>query len=162
VRGAKFSEARRRFNQGIPSSHRSCQISAKKNRCHSRTLDGQPCRRMVSIGQEFCFQHMHGLKARLHGISRSQSAAFYISVLSLVLGIWTTVNPQYPSLVRRSQSKFDAYKGSPVTYAQLESMRETQRWPTETLQTHDSVQVTVTRKNLPKTAQADRPTAIIK
>ena len=137
-------------------------LSRKKNRCQSRTLDGDRCKRMVPLGQTFCRQHVHGWKAKLRAIPRSQSVAFYIGILSLAFAIWTRVDPQYPSVVTRPQSRFDAYKGTPVTYAQLESMRDTQRWPTETLRTQDSVKLSVTRKNLPKTAPVGGLKVVIK
>ena len=40
-------------------------------------------------------------------------------------------------------------KSAPVTYAQLEALRTTQRWPTEVLPTKDSIRVTVNRPDKP-------------
>jgi hypothetical protein len=124
-------------------------LSEKKNRsnCQSRTLRGEQCKRMVPLGQKFCSQHLHGWKAKLRAISRNPSASFYGTVLSIAISIAMGVgSPRYPSVVMGPQSEFDRFKGTPVTYAQLESLRSTQQWPTETLRTQDSVKVSATRK----------------
>jgi hypothetical protein len=136
-------------------------LSEKKIRCQSRTRDGDQCKRMVPQPQKVCSQHAHGWRAKLRAISRNPSASFYGTVygtaLSMAVSIAMSVgSPRYP------QGRFDAFKGTPVTYAQLELMRETQRWPTETLRTQDSVKVNVTRKNLPKTAPAGGLEVVIK
>jgi hypothetical protein len=112
-------------------------LSGKKNRsnCQSCTIDGEQCKRTVSVGQRFCFQHLHGWRAKLRAISRNPSAAFCLSVLSLAITIATSVGNHYPSVATGAQSRRLA----------------------ETLRTQDSVKVSVTRKNLNPTVVTGPP-----
>jgi hypothetical protein len=76
----KFDEETRQF----------IREAAQKNlpTCRFEKPNQERCKRRVARGQKFCWQHVRGLRAKWHSLTRNQTIAFYIGVASLAATLW--------------------------------------------------------------------------
>jgi hypothetical protein len=67
--------------------------------CQFVKRNGEQCRHFVAPGQQSCWQHAKGWRAKLRSLTRSQAVGFSVAVLSLLttvgFGIWAIL-PKTP------------------------------------------------------------------
>ena len=76
----------------------SAKLGPTKNRpaCQGRTNNDEPCKRAAGIGKRFCFQHQHGVWAKLASIPSNPTKAFWVNIaINILIALWTA-NPQKP------------------------------------------------------------------
>lgn len=54
------------------------------NNCQFRKSDGSLCKRGIAEHERFCWQHASGLMRKWRSLTRNQSIAFVLGILSLV------------------------------------------------------------------------------
>jgi hypothetical protein len=65
------------------------EAAAKSNTaaCQSTKADGSQCKRIVHSGSKYCWQHAHGLRAKLAAIPKKPTVNFALGVASLLITI---------------------------------------------------------------------------
>lgn len=61
--------------------------------CHRRNRDRSKCRRNAASGTRYCWQHTHGLRAKLRALPRNASLVFGLAILGAVVGILALLVP---------------------------------------------------------------------
>jgi hypothetical protein len=69
----------------------------------------EQCKRSVAAGQAYCWQHAHGLRAKLRSLPRNHALLFALAVLSVAatagFGLWDVfVKPPAPHVVHVQSS----------------------------------------------------------
>ena len=55
--------------------------------CQFTKADGSRCKRSVQSGSKYCWQHAHGLRAKLRALTRKQAVNFFLGLAGLLLPI---------------------------------------------------------------------------
>jgi hypothetical protein len=56
--------------------------------CEYLLSNGERCKRTVAAHQRFCWQHVHGWRAKYRSLTRSESVVFWLAVVSLAATVW--------------------------------------------------------------------------
>ena len=76
-------------------------VSIKKPRptgpsvCRFNKRNGERCKRTVAAAGDFCFQHQHGISAKLKAIPRNPAASFYINFALSAASVALTIAPWF-------------------------------------------------------------------
>lgn len=76
--------------------------------CQSVTPNHTYCKRKIAVGEKFCWQHAHGLKAKWRSLTRNESLLFVIGVLGLLF----TIIGLYPIFHHESEHVATAAQGA--------------------------------------------------
>ena len=55
--------------------------------CRFKRPNSAQCKRSVAAGQEFCWQHSHGLRNKVRSLTRNQTILFLLGVASVLIGV---------------------------------------------------------------------------
>ena len=76
-----------------------------KATCQRVTSRGQPCKRSVAAGHQFCWQHASGLKTKVQSLTRNQALMFVLTVVGIVLTTVGVLVGIYPLIMPTKASK---------------------------------------------------------
>lgn len=69
--------------------------------CQYVKPDGVGCKRPVAVGQKFCWQHSHGIRAKFRSLTRNQTIIFWVGVAGLVATLGFGILSLLPHIVER-------------------------------------------------------------
>ena len=80
--------------------------------CQARTRDQKQCTRSVAAGQQFCWQHALGWRAKWRSLTRNQTVVFVLALSGIALTAFFGIIPLFshsksPSVVQQIQSSGD-------------------------------------------------------
>lgn len=120
--------------------------------CQFRKADEELCRRSVSRGEDYCWQHANSLRHKWKSLTRNQTILFLIAVLGLPIAVASLLwGPLHPAPSKEEIAK-EVVRNLPPPVK-----RDVEKEPQENLKTEGKSKVEVHRKSKQPEKSSDSP-----
>jgi hypothetical protein len=120
--------------------------------CQYRKEDRQLCKRSVSQGEDYCWQHAYSLRSKWKSLTRNQTVIF-LATLATLLGLPITIISFLHPAPSKEEIAHEVVRNLPPPPVK----REVEKEPQENLKTEDKLKVEVHRKPKQSEKHSDSP-----